>query len=69
MSLTPLESESLAFAYQVRSYLSGRTISHFDFAELMDLVRKQIMHLENKKYGCSTGLHSGPCLCRAKKVA
>ena len=63
MALTPLEAECLEMWLQVQERLSRHKIGQWEYMELMGLIRDIIRKLENKSFGCVTGLHVSHCTC------
>ena len=65
--LNPIEEEMLEVCEVLRENLSaGRPVHRMAHYEVMGRLRNMIIKLTNKKYGCGTGRHSGPCECVKK---
>jgi hypothetical protein len=72
--LNPIEKESQEVLLLVQEMLSPRWDLTFkqkklDFTELLGHVRRAVIHLTNKEFGCASGRHSGPCACTETTVA
>jgi hypothetical protein len=66
--LNLVEEEVLETLERLRETLAaGRSVSRLAYLDVMTLVRDAIVKLQNKKYGCMTGLHAGPCSCAGRK--
>ncbi len=65
--LTRLESESLTVLEQALDFwCAGAKFSRMDLAAMLGTMRDMKVKLENKKFGCPTGLHSSTCLCTSE---
>jgi len=62
--LSPLESESLEVLHKIQDAWGAKYITHARYLGLMGDVRDVVKKLENRQYGCATGLHAGPCACK-----
>lgn len=58
-----LEKELQATIAGVLFYFEGPKIGRLAFTEMMGRLQKAKVHLENKRLGCVSGLHSCECLC------
>ena len=64
--LNPIERECQDALMSIRDIwtVTPHRASIRSFMEVMGKVRLALLHLENKEFGCATGKHSGPCICR-----
>ena len=60
--LSDLERECLEIFYMLRHYLE-HPMSNKEFIDFGGLIKRAITKLNNKKFGCFTGLHAGKCDC------
>lgn len=65
-NLNALEKESKEIIESLLDLMgAGRQkMSYVSHMELMGRMRDCLRHLVNKEYGCSSGLHAGPCDCK-----
>ncbi len=63
IELNPLEQEALETLILINLYLDGTKHTKLSFMETRDHVRRIIKRLENKRYGCLSGQHTGVCQC------
>lgn len=69
VTLTTLEAACLDTLTNVLAALTGRAIGHWAYQELMGEITALVKRLTNKKYGCASGKHTGPCACQEKVAA
>lgn len=62
--MTILERQALDTARVLLAALTKRQITHYDYIELLGNVRDLVYALENKDFGCPTGIHRSECLCK-----
>ena len=67
--LTNLETECQDVMAVVMNYLTTNASKRSDapqerYMTILNLLRNSMRHLENKEYGCNSGLHSSHCDCR-----
>lgn len=66
--MTDLEKVQHEAIMNTRDMLTaGRKLTTLEFMEVMDNLRYCIKRYENTFYGCSTGVHSGPCKCQGDR--
>lgn len=62
--LTPIEAEILdAMERILDAVAAGKSVNRLTHRDFVGKLRDVIVKLTNKKYGCETGRHSGPCQC------
>lgn len=66
--LTPLEAESLETIMLIKDKILAGRCSKIEFRQIMGIAIENVKHLENKKYGCWSGRHAGPCDCTQIQV-
>lgn len=63
--MTDIERQALNTLKKVRDHFAvGRQVLNTTYTEVMGDVGQTIAALENKHFGCPTGLHSGKCTCK-----
>lgn len=67
LDLTPIEQKALDALLAVRDMWVPK-MKREAFMDLMGEVRDAISALENKKYGCLSGRHTGKCTCTANRT-
>ena len=68
IQLNALELEAFDALCAVReAFAPGRKLARWRFAWVMGQVRTAIVHLENKRFGCRSGLHASACTCLPDK--
>ncbi len=68
--LNLIEQECEDVLLEVRDWLAVAIFTKSrrqEFIDLMGSIREALDHLNNKKFGCSTGIHSGDCFCEKEK--
>lgn len=63
LQLNYVEQEAIEILCILRDYFSKPKLGRQQFTDIMGHVRNAIQHLENKRFGCYTGLHSSECTC------
>ncbi len=61
------EKEMLELLLKVREFMTGPQIYKKIYYDTITDVRDMIKRLENKRFGCPTGLHSSNCFCSIDK--
>ncbi len=63
-NLTAFEAEMVAIIEHLVDYMApGRPLHKVTHMEMLGRLRDMLKKAENKKFGCKTGEHSGPCEC------
>lgn len=65
--ITDLEKESLDVFLLIRDRGTCPRLFKWMYMDLMHRIRMIAMKLENKSFGCASGLHAGPCTCKPDK--
>jgi len=64
LKLTSLEQESFDVICTVmNAFALDKQVGRKRFSEVMGEVRTLKVHLENKMFGCYSGLHASDCFC------
>lgn len=65
MALTRLELECLDVFTELADLLPiWSALRKSERVDLMASIRDAKKHLDNKRFGCASGLHAGPCNCK-----
>jgi hypothetical protein len=63
--MTDLEQESLTvFTMVIEQMAIGHPFKRVNYKDFMARIRDIKAKLENKSFGCATGLHRGACDCK-----
>ncbi len=63
--LNQMEKEALDVLHQVcDQFAVGKPIKRISYRDTMGKITRMIFKLENKRYGCWTGLHRTSCECK-----
>lgn len=64
--LTPFEEECEAVLLLIREVWFGspKKLRRYEITAIRAQIREALRHLENKRFGCTSGLHAGGCTCR-----
>jgi hypothetical protein len=64
--MNPLENRAWQMLLELQERMTGnKRVSRADYMDLMGRLTLVIKSLEARHFGCATGLHLGPCNCRA----